>query len=37
MGREELIIQERIKKIKEIRASGVNPYPNKFERTHLAN
>ncbi|MGV8142917.1 MAG: lysine--tRNA ligase [Candidatus Pacearchaeota archaeon] len=36
MGREELIIEERIKKIKEIRASGVNPYPNKFDRTHLA-
>ena len=37
MGREDIIIQERIKKIKDIRASGINPYPNKFERTHLTN
>ena len=37
MGREDIIIEERIKKIKDIRASGINPYPNKFERTHLTN
>ncbi len=34
MGREELIIQERIKKLHEIRAAGVNPYPNKYPKTH---
>ena len=36
MGREDLIIQERLKKLQELRKSGINPYPNKFERTHLA-
>jgi len=36
MGREELIIQERLKKLHSLRQAGINPYPNKFERTHLA-
>ncbi|MBS3081348.1 lysine--tRNA ligase [Candidatus Pacearchaeota archaeon] len=36
MGREDLIIQERLKKLKSIRDAGINPYPDKFERTHLA-
>ncbi len=36
MGREELIIQERLKKLHELRKEGINPYPNKFERTYLA-
>ena len=36
MGREELIVHERIRKIHELRKEGINPYPNKFERTHLA-
>jgi len=32
MGREEQIINERIKKLKELKSQGVNPYPNKFEK-----
>jgi lysyl-tRNA synthetase, class II len=36
MGREELIIQERIKKLNSLKREGINPYPNKFNRTHLA-
>ncbi len=35
MGREDLIIQERLKKLHELRAEGINPYPNKYERTHF--
>mgnify|MGYP001590124629 FL=1 len=31
MGREEQIINERLRKIRELRAQGINPYPNKFE------
>lgn len=31
MGREEQIISERLRKIKELRNKGVNPYPYKFE------
>ncbi|PJE81265.1 lysine--tRNA ligase [Candidatus Pacearchaeota archaeon CG10_big_fil_rev_8_21_14_0_10_32_42] len=30
MGREEQIVEERIKKINELRKSGINPYPDKF-------
>jgi lysyl-tRNA synthetase, class II len=30
MGREEQIIEERIKKIKELKKIGINPYPNGF-------
>ena len=31
MGREEQIISERIKKLNELKKSGINPYPSKFE------
>lgn len=31
MGREEQIISGRLKKLRELRAQGVNPYPNKFD------
>lgn len=32
MGREEQIIGERKRKISELKESGINPYPHKFER-----
>lgn len=32
MGREEQIINERLKKIKELEESEVNPYPDKFDK-----
>ncbi len=32
MGREEQIINERLRKLKELREKGVNPYPEKFEK-----
>jgi len=32
MGREEQIIQERLRKIEELRKQGINPYPNKFDK-----
>ncbi|MEK6945898.1 MAG: lysine--tRNA ligase [Nanoarchaeota archaeon] len=32
MGREEQIIQERLKKLQELRKKGINPYPSKFEK-----
>jgi len=31
MGREEQIIEERIKKIEELKKEGINPYPHRFE------
>ncbi len=31
MGREEQIIEERIKKIKSLKEEGINPYPHKFK------
>src|SRR3989344_5725313 len=31
MGREELIIQERLKKLESLRMDGINPYPQVFE------
>ncbi len=31
MGREEQIVSERLRKIKELRKQGINPYPYKFE------
>jgi len=31
MGREEQIINERIRKLHELRKANINPYPNKFE------
>ncbi|MEK6918952.1 MAG: lysine--tRNA ligase [Nanoarchaeota archaeon] len=36
MGREEQIINERIKKIAEMRKTKINPYPYSYERTHTA-
>jgi lysyl-tRNA synthetase class 2 len=33
-GREKQIIGERIKKVEELRANGVNPYPYSFNKTH---
>jgi len=32
MGREDQIIGERIRKIKELKKQGINPYPNKFDK-----
>ncbi len=32
MGREEQIIQERVRKLEELRNLGINPYPNKFDK-----
>jgi lysyl-tRNA synthetase class 2 len=32
MGREEQIINERLKKIKELKEKGINPYPERFEK-----
>lgn len=32
MGREEQIIRERIRKLNELKKSGVNPYPSKYEK-----
>ena len=32
MGREEQIINERLKKIEELRKNGINPYPHKFDK-----
>ncbi|MFH1503681.1 MAG: lysine--tRNA ligase [Candidatus Diapherotrites archaeon] len=32
MGREEQIINERLRKLEELRKQGINPYPNKFEK-----
>lgn len=34
MGREDQIIQSRIKKVEDLKKLGVNPYPNKFEFKH---
>jgi len=32
MGREEQITGERLRKLKELRAQGINPYPHKFDK-----
>jgi lysyl-tRNA synthetase class 2 len=32
MGREEQIINERLRKLKEVKNSGINPYPNKYDK-----
>ena len=32
MGREEQIIQERLRKLNEIKKAGINPYPEKFDK-----
>jgi len=37
MGREQQIINERIRKIKEMREQGINPYPNKFDKKQNTN
>lgn len=34
MGREEQIIGERMRKLKELREKGINPYPAKFDKKH---
>ena len=31
MGREELIVNERKRKLEELRKLGINPYPHRFE------
>ena len=31
MGREDQIIQERLRKVKELRQAGINPYPTKYD------
>jgi len=36
MGREEQIIQERLRKLEELRKKGINPYPHKFDKKHNA-
>ncbi|MFH1425344.1 MAG: amino acid--tRNA ligase-related protein, partial [archaeon] len=36
MGREEQIIQERLRKLKELKAEGINPYPHKYEVKHYS-
>ncbi len=36
MGREEQIINERLRKLKELRLKGINPYPNKYEVKHVS-
>ena len=32
MGREDQIIKERLRKLKELREIGINPYPDKFDK-----
>ena len=32
MGREEQTVQERLRKLSELRVNGINPYPNKFDK-----
>jgi len=36
MGREEQIISERLRKLKELRENGINPYPNRYEVKHFS-
>src|SRR3989344_8104371 len=36
MGREDQIIEERLRKIKELRQLGVNPYPNRYDVKNYA-
>ncbi len=36
MGRQEEIINERLKKLHELRKQGINPYPNKFDVTDIS-
>ena len=37
MGREEQIIEERIKKIEEMRAQGIDPFPDRFDLNYKRN
>ena len=32
MGREDQIVQERMRKLGELRVNGINPYPNKYDK-----
>ena len=32
MGREDQIVQERVKKLNELRKLGINPYAHRFEK-----
>ncbi|MDP2672468.1 MAG: lysine--tRNA ligase [Nanoarchaeota archaeon] len=32
MGREEQIVQERLRKLGELKVNGINPYPNKYDK-----
>ena len=34
MGREEQIINERLRKLKEMQVKGINPYPHNFDKKH---
>ncbi|MAE50072.1 lysine--tRNA ligase [Candidatus Pacearchaeota archaeon] len=36
MGRQDQIINERMKKLNALKAAGINPYPNRFEVKHTA-
>ncbi len=36
MGRQDQIINERLRKIKELKESGIDPYPHKFDKKHNA-
>ncbi len=36
MGREEEIVRERLRKLKELRARGINPYPHSFDVKNYA-
>ena len=36
MGRQDQIVQERLRKLSELRKLGINPYPNKFEKKHFS-
>src|SRR3989344_2316920 len=36
MGREEQIIEERLRKLKELKTKGIDPYPHKFDRKHIS-
>ncbi len=36
MGRQDQIITERLRRIKELKAQGINPYPNKYEAKNKA-
>ncbi len=37
MGREEQMVQERLKKLNELKKKGINPYPYKFEKKDNSN